>query len=261
MQQLAAQIPWFHNCLLLDKVKDSVEREWYIRKTTENGWSRAILDHQIDSDLYHRQGKAVTNFSSTLPPPQSELADQVLKDPYNFDFLALAEGARERELQKDLLAHIRLFLLELGAGFAFVGEKVHLEVGGEDFYIDLLFYHLKLRAFVVIDLKIRPFQPEFAGKMNFYLSAVDDMLRHPGDQPSIGMVLCKAGNLTVAEYALRDIAKPVGVSSYVTKLVESLPKELQSSLPSIADLEAELKAVKVAGGAKARTNKRQPERH
>jgi len=260
VQQLAAQIPWFHNCLLLDKVKDTVEREWYIRKTIENGWSRAILDHQIDSDLYRRQGKAVTNFSRTLPPPQSELAEQVLKDPYNFDFLTLAEDAREREVQKGLLAHIRLFLLELGAGFAFVGENVHLEVGGEDFYIDLLFYHLKLRAFIVIDVKIRPFQPEFAGKMNFYLSAVDDTLRHPEDEPSIGMVLCKAGNLIVAEYALRDIAKPVGVSSYVTRFVESLPKELQSSLPSIADLEAELKAVKVGDGTKARTKKHRSNR-
>ena len=242
VQQAAAQIPWFHNCILLDKVKDPVEREWYVCKALEHGWSRAVLDHQIDSDLYRRQGKAVTNFRRTLPPEQSDLAEQILKDPYNFDFLTLADDAHERELQRGLLAHIRRFLLELGAGFAFVGENVHLEVGGEDFYIDLLFYHLKLRAFLVIDLKVRPSQPEFAGKMNFYLSAVDDLLHHPDDQPSIGLILCKAGNQVVAEYALRDIAKPVGVSSYVTRLVESLPADLQDSLPTVAELEAELQA-------------------
>jgi hypothetical protein len=166
----------------------------------------------------------------------------VLKDPYHFDFLTLAEDAREREVQKGLLAHIRQFLLELGAGFAFVGENVHLVVGGEDFYIDLLFYHLKLRAFIVVDLKMKSFEPEFAGKINFYLSAVDELLRHTDDRPSIGLVLCKEGNRTVAEYALRDIAKPVGVSSYVTRLVESLPAELQTNLPTVAELEAELQA-------------------
>lgn len=242
VQQLAAQIPWFHNFLLLDKVKDTPEREWYIRKTIEHGSSRAILELQIESRLYQRQGKAVTNFTRTLPPPQSDLAGEVLKNPYAFDFLTLADDAHERELQRGLLAHIRQFLLELGAGFAFVGENVHLEVGGEDFYIDMLFYHLKLRAFVVVDLKVRPFQPEFAGKMNFYLSAVDDRLRHPDDQPSIGIILCKTGNQAVAEYALRDIAKPVGISTYVTRLVESLPADLQTSLPTVAELEAELQA-------------------
>ncbi len=243
VQQLAAQIPWFHNCLLLDTVKDPVARRWYIRKTIEHGWSRAVLDHQIDTDLYRRQGKALTNFQRTLPPPQSDLAQQTLKDPYNFDFLMLSGDAHERHLHQGLLEHIRQFLLELGVGFAFVGSQVHLEIGSQDFYIDLLFYHLKLRAFVVIDLKTTPFQPEHAGKMNFYLSAVDDLLRHADDKPTIGIVLCKAGSQTVAEYALRDIAKPVGISSYVTRLVEMLPKELQSSLPTVADLEAELKAV------------------
>jgi predicted nuclease of restriction endonuclease-like (RecB) superfamily len=259
VQQLAAQIPWFHNCLLLDKVKDTAQREWYIRKTIEHGWSRAVLDHQIDSDLYRRQGKAVTNFTRTLPPPQSDLAGEVLKNPYAFDFLTLTEDARERELQRGLLAHIRQFLLELGAGFAFVGENVHLEVGGEDFYVDLLFYHLKLRAYVVVDLKMRPFQPEFAGKINFYLSAVDDRLRHPDDQPSIGIVLCKAGNRAVAEYALRDIAKPVGISTYVTRLVESLPPDLQPSLPTVAELEAELKAAAEPAGTK-KPARRKPKR-
>jgi len=242
-----ANLPWGHNALLLERLKHITERIWYAQKAIEHGWSRAVLDHQIDSDLYRRQGKAVTNFTRTLPTPQSELAVQVLKDPYNFDFLALADDAHERELQKGLLAHIRKFLLELGAGFAFVGENVHLEVGGQDFYIDLLFYHLKLRAFLVIDLKVGPFAPEFAGKMNFYLSAVDDLLRHRDDQPSIGIVLCKAGNQTVAEYALRDIAKPVGISSYVTRLVESLPASLQSSLPTVAELEAELRTVEDSG--------------
>jgi predicted nuclease of restriction endonuclease-like (RecB) superfamily len=237
-----ASLPWFHNVLLIEKLKDPAERLWYAHKALEHGWTRAILDHQVDSGLYRRQGKAVTNFTRTLPPPQSDLAQQVLKDPYTFDFLTMADDAHERAVQQGLLAHIRQFLLELGAGFAFVGENVHLEVGGEDFYLDLLFYHLKLRAFLVIDLKVRPFQPEFAGKMNFDLSAVDDRLRHPDDKPSIGLILCKTSNQTVAEYALRDIAKPVGVSSYVTRLVESLPAELQTSLPTVAELEAELKA-------------------
>ncbi len=242
-----SDIPWGHNIILIEKLKDPAERLWYAHKAIEYGWSRAILDHQIASGLYHRQGKALTNFGRTLPPPQSDLAQQVLKDPYCFDFLTLARDAQERHLERGLLEHIRQFLLELGVGFAFVGSQVPLEVGGEDFPIDLLFYHLKLRAFIVIDLKMTPFRPEYAGKMNFYLSAVDDLLRHPDDKPSIGIILCKAGNQTVAEYALRDIAKPVGISSYVTKLVETLPQELQSSLPTVAALEAELKALGSAG--------------
>jgi predicted nuclease of restriction endonuclease-like (RecB) superfamily len=249
---LLAQIPWGHNVLLIEKLKDSAERLWYAAKTLEHGWSRAILDHQIDSNLYRRQGKAVANFFRTLPPPQSDLAGEVLKDPFNFDFLTLAEDACERELQKGLLAHIRQFLLELGAGFAFVGENVHLDVGGEHFYVDLLFYHLKLRAFIVVDLKTRPFKPEFAGKINFYLSAVDDRLRHPDDQPSIGITLCKTGNQAVAEYALRDITKPVGISTYVTRLVESLPPNLQPSLPTVAELEAELQAAQAPKPRKTR---------
>jgi predicted nuclease of restriction endonuclease-like (RecB) superfamily len=241
-----ADIPWGHNVLLIEKLKDPAERLWYAAKTLEHGWSRAILDHQIDSDLYRRQGKAATNFARTLPPPQSDLAEQTLKNPYNFDFLTLAADAHERELQRGLMAHIRQFLLELGAGFAFVGENVPLEVGGDDFFLDLLFYHLKLRAFIVVDLKVQPFKPAFAGQMNFYLSAVDDLLRHPDDKPSIGLILCKTSNQTVAEYALRDIAKPVGISSYVTRLVESLPADLQSSLPTVAELEAELQAAPIA---------------
>ncbi len=223
LQQLVAQIPWGHNCVLLDKTKDPAAREWYIHQTIENGWSRNVLVHWIESDLYERQGKATTNFTRTLPPPQSDLAVALLKDPYNFEFLTLAADVQERALEQGLLEHVRQFLIELGEGFAFVGQQYPLEVGGEDYRVDLLFYHLKLRCYVVIELKTTAFQPEYAGKMNFYLSAVDDLLRHPADQPSIGIILCKSKNGIVAEYALRDLAKSVGVASYITRLVESLP--------------------------------------
>ncbi len=238
--QPVAEIPWGHNVVLVQQLKDPSERLWYAQQTIANGWSRPMLVQWIESDLYARQGQAVTNFETTLPAPHSDLANQLVKDPYNFDFLTLRTDAAERELEQGLLDHIRKFLLELGAGFAFVGQQVHLEVDGEDFYIDLLFYHLHLRCFIVIDLKARPFKPEFAGKMNFYLSAVDDLLRHPDDKPSIGLILCKSRKRTVAEYALRDLAKPVGVARYVTKLVASLPADLQGSLPTIEQLEAEL---------------------
>ena len=238
VQQLAAQIPWFHSCVIMDKVRIPSEREWYIRQTIQHGWSRNILVHQIESGLYHRQGKALTNFDRTLPAPQSELAQQILKDPYVFDFLSIGKEAKERDLEKALLEQIRLFLLELGVGFSFVGSQYHLEVGGEDFYIDLLFYHLRLRCFVVIDLKIGEFQPEYAGKMNFYLSAVDDLLRHRDDHPSIGIILCKTKNKVIAEYALRDTRKPIGVSGY--KLTETLPKNLKGELPSIKELQGSI---------------------
>ena len=188
-----------------------------------------------------RQGKAQTNFEKTLPALQSDLARETLKDPYKFSFLTIAEDAEERELERGLVAHIRQFLIELGAGFAFVGQQYRLEVGGEEFFIDRLFYHLKLRCYIVIDLKMTPFKPEYAGKMNFYLSAADDLLRHPDDKPTLGNILCKAKNQVVAEYALRDLSKPVGVSTYITKLVESLPPALRESLPSPKTLEAELK--------------------
>jgi len=239
VQQVVAQIPWGHNVRILDYVKSSTEREWYIRQTIQNGWSRNVLVHQIESGLYRRQGKALTNFTRTLPASQSELAQQVVKDPYNFDFLTITEEAREREIERALIEHIRDFLLELGIGFAFVGSQYPIQVGGEEFRLDLLFYHLRLRAFIVLDLKVGEFQPEFSGKMNFYLSAVDDLLRHPDDQPSIGIILCKSKNKVVAEYALRDIRKPVGVSEY--RLTEALPKRLRGSLPAIEQLEAELK--------------------
>ncbi len=238
VQQLAAQIPWFHNCVLLDKVRRPEERVWYIRQTISHGWSRNVLVHQIESGLYEREGQALVNFDRTLPAPQSELARQILKDPYNFDFLTLGKEAQERDLEAALLNHLREFLLELGVGFAFVGSQYHLDVGDHDFYIDLLFYHLNLRCYVVIDLKISEFQPEFAGKMNFYLSAVDDLLRRPEDGPSIGIVLCKRKNRIIVEYALRDTNKPMGVAEY--QLSSALPENLKGRLPTIEELEAEL---------------------
>ena len=238
VQQAAAQIPWFHHCILLDKVKDHAERLWYIQQTTLHGWSRNVLVHQIESGLYHRKGKAITNFDKTLPSPQSDLAQETLKDPYMFDFLGLTDDIRERELEKELIARLRDFLLELGSGFAFVGSQVHLEVGGEDFYLDLLFYHLKLRSYVIIDLKTGSFKPEYAGKMNFYLATVDDLLRHPDDNPSIGIILCKSKNKVIVEYALKDTSRPIGVSAY--RLTRTLPEELKTTLPSVEELEKEL---------------------
>ena len=238
VQQAVAQLPWGHNIRILDLVKDPKERLWYAKHAVKHGWSRNVLVLQIESKLHRRQGKAITNFKTTLPPAQSDLAQQILKDPYNFDFLTISQHAHEKDLESGLIDQIRNFLLELGVGFAFVGSQYLLEVGGEDFRIDLLFYHLKLRAYVVIDLKMGPFKPEYAGKMNFYLSAVDDKLRHPQDRPSIGLILCKEKNGIIAEYAVRDIAKPLGVSSF--KLLEKLPAKLKRTLPTIEEIEAEL---------------------
>ena len=237
VQQLAAQLPWFHNVALLDKLKDPAQREWYARAAIQHGWSRNVLIHQMDTRLIDRQGQATTNFDRSLPAPTSELAQQLLKDPYTFDFLSLHDEALERDLERGLLAHLRDFMLELGVGFAFVGSQYHLEVGGEDFYLDLLFYHLKLRCYVVIDLKIGEFKPEYVGKMNFYLSAADDLLRHEQDAPTIGLLLCRTKNKVIAEYALRDMDKPLGVSTY--QLAESLPDRLMGQLPSIEKLESE----------------------
>jgi len=240
-----AQIPWGHVRLLLDRVIDPAERDWYIRATVENGWSRAILGGQLDSDLYHRQGRGVTNFERTLPPAQSELALALLRDPYNFDFLSLAEDARERDVHRGLLGHLREFLIELGAGFAFVGSEVHLEVAGDDFYIDLLFYHLRLRCYVVIELKTGDFKPEYAGKLNFYLSAVDDLLRHPDDQPSIGLIICRGLKGVIAEYALRDMGKPIGIAGH--RLRQGLPERLKGQLPTVEQLESELRGPRGRG--------------
>ena len=239
LQQLAAKLPWFHNCVLIDKVKDPAERTWYVQQAIQNGWSRNVLVLQIETGLYRRQGKAVTNFQATLPAPQSDLAQQLIKDPYNFDFLTLTSEAQERDLERGLLEHLRQFLIELGTGFAFVGSQVPLEVGGEDFKLDLLFYHLKLRCFCVIDLKMTPFKPEYTGKMNFYPAAVDDLLRHPDDQPSIGLILCKTKNRIIAEYALRNTSTPMGISEF--RHLEEIPEGLiKGGLPTIEEIEAEL---------------------
>ena len=239
--QAMTVIPWGHNTVLVQKLKDPLKRLWYAKQIVANGWSRAVLVHQIETALHERQGKALTNFERTLPPPQSDLAQQTLKDPYCVGFLSLAADARERQLERGLLAPLRDFLLELGIGFAFVGSQVHLEVGGKDYYIDLLFYHLHLRCFVVIDLKTEEFEPEFAGKMGFYLSAVDDRLRHPADQSTIGLILCKTKNRVIVEYALRESSRPIGVASYEAQRGE-LPAPLRDNLPSIERLEAELGA-------------------
>ena len=237
VQQLVAQIPWGHNVRLLDAVKNPEERQWYVEKTIENGWSRNVLVMQIESNLYKRQGGAITNFERTLPEPQSDLAQSLLKSEYNFDFLSLGEDAQERELEHALVERIKEFLLELGVGFAFVGSQYHLEVEGDDYYIDLLFYHLQLRCYVVIDLKVTAFKPEYTGKMNFYVSAVDDLLRHPDDQPTIGIVLCRSKKKTVAEYSLRNVSTPIAVSTH------TLPETLQDRLPTAEQLEMEMDLV------------------
>lgn len=241
VQQLVGRIPWGHHLVLLAKLDKFEQRAFYLRQAVAHGWSRAVLTVQIESRLYGRQGKAVSNFSRTLPKPQSDLAQETIKDPYLFDFLTLTADAREREFEQGLINHVEKFLLELGVGFAFVGRQVDLEIGNQEFRIDLLFYHLRLRCFVVIELKTAEFKPEYAGKMNFYLSAVDDRLRHPEDKPSIGLILCKTRDRLIVEYALRDVRKPIGVSEWQTKLVKSLPKALARSLPTVKEIEKEMR--------------------
>jgi len=238
VQQAAAQLPWGHNLVLLDRLKGPTERLAYARAAIEHGWSRNVLNIHIETRLLERTGKAVTNFRATLPAPQSDLARESIKDPYRFDFLGLTDEAQEREIEGALVRHVTEFLLELGAGFAFVGRHVLLDVGGDEFFIDLLFYHLKLRCYVVIELKAGKFKSEHLGQLGFYLTAVDEQVKHPDDGPTIGLLLCKAKNKVVAEYALRNNAQPLGVSEY--QLVESLPEELQTSLPSIEQIEREL---------------------
>jgi len=208
-------------------------------KTIKNGWSQPILCLQIEAQAYAREGKAVNNFSLALPPADSDMAQQAFKDPYLFDFLGTADVRREKEVEQALVDHIQRFLLELGQGFAFVGRQVHLELGGSDYYLDLLFYHLKLRCYVVVELKAGDFKPEHVGKMNMYLSVVDDILRHPDDKPSIGLLLVRRKNKLIAEYALSGYSKPMGVAQWETKITRSLPKELKSSLPTIAQIEKE----------------------
>ena len=238
VQGVLAQLPWYHQLALLDKLADAETRRWYASKAIEHNWSRNVLVMQIETGLRERSGTAVTNFAVCLPKPQSDLARESLKDPYRFDFLGLTEEAQEREIENALVKHVTKFLLELGAGFAFVGRQVLLDVGGDEFFIDLLFYHLKLRCYVVIELKGGKFKPEHLGQLGFYLTAVDRQVKNEHDNPTIGLLLCKSKNKIVAEYALGDKSQPMGIAEY--KLLESLPPELQSSLPSIEEIEAEL---------------------
>jgi predicted nuclease of restriction endonuclease-like (RecB) superfamily len=239
--QLGGKIPWRHHVEIFTKVKSLTEAHFYIAQTIENGWSRDVLALQIKSQLYQRQGKSITNFKQTLPEPLSDLAQQTLKDPYVFDFLTMSKPFHEKDIERQLIAHITKFLLELGKGFAFIGQQYHLEVGETDYYIDLLFYHARLKCYVVIELKNTKFIPEYAGKLNFYLSAVDSLVKQDDDKPTIGILLCRDKNNFETEFALRDINKPMGVSEF--QLTEILPEELKSSLPSIEEIENELKKI------------------
>lgn len=239
VQQVVAQIPWGHNILIFTKSKDLDEANFYLQQTMENNWSRDTLALQIKSNLYMRQGKAVTNFSKTLPAPDSELAQQTLKDPYIFDFMTMAKPYKEKDIEDQLVANMTKFLLALGKGFAFVGRQYLVTVGDSDYYIDLLFYHVRLKCYVVIELKNTRFVPEYAGKLNFYLSAVDSIVKQPDDNATIGILLCRDKNNIEAEFALRDINKPMGVSEF--ELSEQLPDNLKSSLPTIEEIENELK--------------------
>ena len=241
VQRVVAQIPWRTNISLMDKLKDEESRIWYAYKVIENGWSKTILDLQIESRLMERSGRSVNNFSEALPPADSDMVNQVFKDPYLFDFLGTDMPRREIEIERQLTEHIQSFLLELGQGFAFVGRQVHLEVGGDDFYLDLLFYHLKLRCFVVIELKACDFEPGFISQLNMYQNVVNDVLRHPDDKPTIGLLLVKGKNETVVEYSLAGYQNPIGVAEWKNQMAKALPEELRSSLPSIEDIEKELK--------------------
>lgn len=240
VQEVLARIPWYHHIALMEKCRTPEERLWYARRSADQGWSHNILSLQIDSRAQERQGKAITNFKTALPPAESDMAAQIFKDPYLFDFLGTADPRREREIEQALVDHMQHFLLELGTGFAFVGRQVPLEVGDRDFQIDLLFYHLKLRCYVVVELKAVPFDPAFVGQLNLYLPAADDLLRHPDDQPTIGLLLCREKNKIVVKYALRHLRRPIGVAGWETKLVEKLPQDLKGSLPTVEEIEAEL---------------------
>lgn len=237
MQAALAQITWYHHIALMDKVKRPEEHIWYAKQAAENGWSRNVLVHQIESGLYQRQvlTEKISNFENRLPSPQSELATQTMKDPYIFDFIPFKSDMVERDIEKALVKDVTKLLLELGTGFAFLGNQYHLNVGGDDFYIDLLFYNLNLRCYVVIELKTGEFKPEYAGQLNFYLSAVDGILKKEQDNPSIGLLLCKSKNDLVAEYSLKDMSKPIGVSSY--RVTSDLPKELEHQFPSLEDIQ------------------------
>jgi len=236
--QPVAQIPWGHNRLIITKIKKIEEAEFYCVATIENGWDRDTLEAQITVGLYRKTGKAINNFANTLPAPQSKLVAQTLKDPYNFDFLGLYEDALERAIEDELTKHITEFLLELGKGFAFLGRQYKIEISETDYFMDMLFYHMELRCYVVIELKAGKFKPEYAGKLNFYLSAVDSQLRKPNDFPTIGILLCKSKDKIEVEYALRDINKPMGISEY--RLTDAIPENFKTKLPSIEELETEL---------------------
>ena len=239
VQQAAGQLPWFHNCVILDKIKDRALREWYIKKAIENGWSRSVLELQIETQIHTRIGSAQHNFERTLPAPQSDLARDIVKDPYSFDFLGITGAANERAIEKGLVTHLRDFLIELGTGFAFVGSQYKLDVDGDEYFIDLLFYHLRLHCYIVIELKNTAFKPEYAGKLNFYLAVADDKLRDPvRATPAIGLILCKSKKSTTVEYAMKNVNSPMGVSTYRTS--PELPKDVAGLLPSIESLEAQL---------------------
>ncbi len=240
VQRVVARLPWRQNITLLERLDTPEKRLWYAKQALQHGWSQPLLRQHIDNRDHERGGKAISNFPKTLPPADSDMAQQVFKDPYLFDFLGTADPRREREVEQALVDHIQRFLLELGTGFAFVGRQVLLEIGDQDFFVDLLFYHLKLRCFVVVELKAVPFEPAFIGQLNMYLSAADDLLRHPDDRPTIGLLLCRSKNKLIVEYALRSLAKPIGVAEWETKLVERLPDDLRGSLPTVEEIEAEL---------------------
>ncbi|RZM77813.1 PDDEXK nuclease domain-containing protein [Leptolyngbya iicbica] len=238
VQGVLAQIPWYHNIALLEKVKAPEARLWYAQKTVKNGWSRNVLVIQIESDLYRRQGGAATNFDRTLPQPQSDLAKQLVKDPYHFDFLTISEGANERELERGLIDHIRNFLMELGLGFAFLGSQYPIVVSDKEFRLDLLFYHVHLHCYVVVDLKMGEFEPQYSGQMSFYVAAVDNQMRSDRDEPTIGIILCKSKDRTIVEYALQGSQQPIGVSTY--QVQSQLPPDIQKNLPTVEQLEMEL---------------------
>ena len=246
IQQLVGQIPWGHNVVIISKSKNIEEAIFYSNKTIENNWSRSVLLHQIELNLYERHGKAITNFTETLPTPHSELATETLKDPYKFDFLTLQEKALEKDIEIQLVKHITSFLLELGTGFSFVGQQVPVKIDNQDFYIDLLFYHIKLKCYVVVELKAIEFKAEFAGKMNLYLSAIDDSLKTKAENPTIGLLLCKSKSKIIAEYALRGMTQPIGIAEY--EISNAIPKEIKTELPTIEEIElATTKAIRNAG--------------
>jgi len=237
VQRVVGQLPWGQNIELLAKLKAPEDRLWYAEAALEHGWSRPVLAAQIQTRLRDRKGQAITNFGTALPPAASDLAQQILKDPYQFDFLSLTESTKERELERALVLRVKDLLLEMGKGFTFIGSQHHLEVGGQDWFVDLLFYHRRLRCLIAVDLKIGAFQPEHAGKMNFYLAALDDQDREPGDNPSIGLILCRERNRVVVEYALRSVSSPIGVAEYKLLLAEALPAALAEALPTAKEIE------------------------